>query len=258
MLKREALIIACPGHKGIRGYLPGTLRDIDNYTAYLQSSLGGDWYAGSGGEIYYLINPTAADVVEAISQMRADYSFIVFTGHGFTGKYDKKTYICLEDGDYHISILKSTALWQTMILDCCRGYYIPDGALEEVYSHFDGGLAGLGDPESTRSIFDNYLRKCETGIIRLHASSIGQASMEERSYGGYFSYSLIEGAKIWGAKNKLHNILDLQGSIKLAKQYMDRNFLTTQIPQYVGGRRLRHYPFAVKRKKRPIKLQFMG
>lgn len=256
-LKREALIIACPGQKGIRGYLPGTLRDIDNYSAYLQSSLGGDWYAGNGGEIYYLINPTGQEVANAISLMNVDYSFVVFTGHGFTGKHDKRTYICLEDGNYHISILKTSARRQTVILDCCRGYYLPSGALEEEYSHFDA-ISGIGDVLSTRNIFDNYLKLCETGIIRLHASSIGEASMEEKNYGGYFSYSLIEATKLWGEKNKIHNILELSGAKVLAQKYMNENFLTNQVPRIIGGRRLKYFPFGVKRIRRANRLSLMG
>src|SRR5438093_492807 len=105
-VSRKALIIACPGYRGVQGYLPGTLHDIENYTSYLYSSLGGSW---EEDEIEILTNPTGIEVSRAISRITAHYSFIVYTGHGFTHTGDRTTYIDLDDGEYSISLLNTSS-----------------------------------------------------------------------------------------------------------------------------------------------------
>ncbi len=185
-IARKAIIIACPGQKGQKGYLPGTLKDIESYRGFLNSNLGGAW---SNSEIFPLINPTLKDIKAELNKIDGGYSFIVFTGHGFINPLNNKQYIEIKDGHIWIGELQTRAKWQTLILDCCRGHYSSNEIIGESYQNFSGGglVKSTALDLTFREHFDKNLFKCEQGIIVLFAASAKQAAGEEASFGGYFS-----------------------------------------------------------------------
>src|SRR4051812_32718125 len=108
--ERRALIIYCDNTRS--GRLVGPLRDKDNFLDFLCSRLGGEWIED---EIRALNNPTSFEVKQKVNTFLAgaDYTFIIFTGHGFIDTHDHWQYIELADQSVPASVLRTTAKRQT-------------------------------------------------------------------------------------------------------------------------------------------------
>ena len=122
-MKRKALIIGCFG--GYRGLelLKGASVDLINYQTFLQSNIGGEWHKD---EIIILEETNSSELNNIISSIEADYSFIVFTGHGFINSFSKEDSICLKDKDVSITCLVTSSKRQTIIIDACRENFLDD------------------------------------------------------------------------------------------------------------------------------------
>ena len=86
-MNRKSLIIYCTETNS--GSLTGPRMDNKNIRAYLKSDVGGQWY---DDEIISLENPTISQVRRCIANefVGVDYSFIVFSGHGYIYESDNK------------------------------------------------------------------------------------------------------------------------------------------------------------------------
>lgn len=113
-MDRKALIIGTPGVD-----LPGVAVDMANYQQFLLSPLGGAWYSN---EIVMLKNPTKSDVVAEVNKLGdAEYSMVIFAGHGRHPKMDGSTIVQLRPGvEMDSNELKVGAKKHSLILDCCR------------------------------------------------------------------------------------------------------------------------------------------
>jgi hypothetical protein len=237
---RRALIIHCNDTES--GELDGPLQDNLNFRNYLTSSLGGNWY---NKEIRSLQNPNPTQVAREINGFLngADYTFIIFTGHGFINTDDRnRQYVELSNGDIPISNLKTTAKRQTLIVDACRGFFSPSRELTQplgdVFEHYTG-------KRETRKIFDNAVIKAEEGWTILYAASTNQTALDTEE-GAAYLLSLLKVAENWGNTNKEHNILPINVTHKRAKAYLSENFDTIQVPRKNAEKRKNHFPFAVK------------
>lgn len=237
---RRALIIYCNDTES--GELDGPPHDNQNFCDYLTSSLGGNWY---DEEIRSLQNPSSVQVSNAISRFLngADYTFIIFTGHGYINLDDRKRqYVELTNGDIPVSNLRTTAKRQTLIVDACRGFFSParelTKAFGDVFEHFTG-------KPNTRKIFDNAVLKAEEGWTVLYAASRNQTALDTEE-GAAYLLSLLEVAENWGETNKRHNILPINVAHERAKTYLSENFDTIQVPSQNAEKRINHFPFAVK------------
>lgn len=241
-MTRSALIIACPGEESdAKNYLPGTKVDLENYKNFLQSDYGGKWYSW---EIETLINPTGREVKDAAGNMNSDYSFIVFTGHGGIRKEDEQGFIWLGDDLFPNVILKTQAQKQTIIFDSCRT--VIEGHVKEFSKSILNELRAEQVIDA-RKIFDKHLSICEDGIVELYACSKNESARENAKDGGYYSNSLIKVGKSFGKSVQGRDeVLDLYDANSKAIVYMNENFLTIQSPEYNGGRRRNHFPFAVR------------
>lgn len=72
-------LIRCPGSRN--NHLKGVQRDLESMTRFLQSDKGGSW---KFHEITLLHNPNSFEAREAVQSAIADYSFVYFSGHGYT------------------------------------------------------------------------------------------------------------------------------------------------------------------------------
>lgn len=237
---RRALIIYCNDTES--GKLKGPPHDNQNFRDYLTSNLGGNW---SDEEIHSLQNPSSVQIANEINIFLngADYTFIIFTGHGFINIDDRKRqYVELSNGDISISNLRTTAKRQTLIVDACRGFFSPARGLArdfgDVFEHFTGKT-------STRKIFDNAVLKAEEGWTVLYAASKNQTSLDTEE-GAAYLLSLLEFAKNWGETIKINKILPINVAHKRAKIYLSENFDTIQVPSQNAEKRINHFPFAVK------------
>jgi len=240
-MKRRALIIYCDNTDS--GKLVGPPYDNKYYREFLQSKLGGDW---TDKEILSMRNPNSAWVLRGVTEFLngADYTFTIFTGHGFLNEDDNnRQYIELENKSIAISNLRTTARRQTLIIDACRGYYSPYRELiksfSEQYDHF------IGDPHSTRQMFDNAVLRAEEGWTILYAASENQTALDTGN-GAAYLLSLLKIAEHWEKFNKRNNVLTLKGAHNFAKNYVFDNFDTIQEARMNKEKRLKHFPFAVK------------
>lgn len=242
-MKRRALIIYCDNTES--GKLHGPIKDEENYRNFLTSSLGGDWY---DQEILSLRNPSSVKVVNAIKTFLsdADYTFIIFSGHGFINlDHNKLQYVELLNKSISIKNLTTNAPRQTMIIDACRGYYSPSREILKIigekYEHFIGDIESY----STRKLFEKAVLKAEKGLTILFAASEDESALDTDK-GGSYLLSLLRIAEIWAKKYPKNSILTLKPTHEAAKRYLKTYFLTIQNPTMNLEKRLNYFPFAVK------------
>lgn len=240
-MKRRALIIYCDDTSS--GELTGPPFDNGHYRSFLTNNLGGRW---DDKEILSLRNPKSALITKAVKEFMygADYTFTIFTGHGFINTDDNnRQYLEVGDGDISISSLKTTAKRQTIIIDACRGFYSPTQDIlkgfSEVFEHFTGDLY------STRNIFDKAVMRAEEGLTILYAASRNQTALDTDD-GAAYLLSLLHTAENWEKTDKKTNIIDLKVTHDYAKKYLSNNFDTIQIPTMNKEKRIYYFPFAVK------------
>jgi hypothetical protein len=239
-MRRRALIIYCDNTPS--GPLHGPKWDNANFRDFLQSKLGGEWH---DNEIRSLNNPNSAAVSYTVQNFfkGADYSFIIFSGHGFINSDDdNRQYVELLNKSVSILSLRTSARRQTLIIDACRGYYSPARELLKAFSesrdHF------LGDIESTREFYSNIIMSCEEGWTILYSASRNQTSLDTAT-GGAYLISLLKGFQYWEENDQRSNILDLRVAHQYATNII-KGFETTQIPTMNMEKRLRYFPIAVK------------
>src|ERR1017187_1682387 len=95
-MTRKALIIANPGEEGKSGYCAGVLKDVNSYTRFLMSPIGGLWRAD---EIAVFHKPSRATTMAEVNSLAsADYSITVFSGHGEHSSVSNSTIVELRPG----------------------------------------------------------------------------------------------------------------------------------------------------------------
>lgn len=241
-MKRRALIIYCDNTQS--GPLNGPSIDETNYQAFLQSNLGGDWFSS---EILSLQNPTIQQVRYAILNhlANADYTFMIFSGHGYIDTNDGGLQYCeLSGGSTPLRNLWSSAKRQTIIVDACRGFYSRRHVLLEKSFSGIGDLSNFEGIPSTRDLFTRAVLNCNEGKIALYAAGRNQSALDTAG-GGAYLLSLLKVAEIWENRNSNNNVLSLKNVHSGAKAYMKDNFETIQVPQ-IHPERQNYFPLAVK------------
>lgn len=239
-MNRRALIIYSDNTDS--GYLAGPSKDGDNLIEYLTCSLGGHWYER---EILLLSNPNWQEVIAVINSSfveDADYTFIVFSGHGYINAENNQQYIELSNGDLGIRKLITPAPRQTLIIDSCRGYYTP--SIDEAIKGFSGSIAYYSGRKSTRSLFEKAVMRSERGLSILFAADEDESAADSDE-GGAYLLSLLRSAERWSESSD-KNILPLNIAHRIAVRYMRNNFETIQNPSMNKEKRRRNFPFAVK------------
>lgn len=239
-MKRRALIVCCDNTSS--GKLVGALQDARNIRNFLMSSGGGQWY---DKEIGVLRNPSEKKVYTAINTFMkgADYTFIVFSGHGFFHSEIKKQFLELADNDVPLKSLITNSRRQTIIVDACRGYYSP---LKE---KLDEEFRGMGDVYhfeklDERFLFDRAVMQAEEGLTVLYSSSKNESSLDSPS-GGAYIFSLLTYAQKWATRNREYTHLSIKTAHLGAIPLMKAKFNTIQKPVMNREKRINHFPIAV-------------
>uniref|UniRef100_UPI00352B50C3 caspase family protein n=2 Tax=Bacteria TaxID=2 RepID=UPI00352B50C3 len=211
-----------------------------NYQEFLQTKLGGEWH---DNEIESLRNPTAIRIKQKINNFLngADYTFIIFSGHGFTAIENDAQYLEVSGGDIVLYDLKTNARRQTVILDACRGF---DSVNNELLKSLDE-TAFIGTISSTRQLFDRAVLSAEAGWSILFSADVDESAVDTPEGGGYL-FSLIKAAEIWSETDSRQLILPLNSVHLYATTYLNTHFYTTQNPVMLKERRRNYFPFAVK------------
>lgn len=245
-MKRRALLIG-PDFQD----LPGVKADINAWHSFLTSPMGGAWGEAEICDTSKVISGqvlTWQELDPLVQQaFCADYIFIVFSGHG--GTYRKEmdaynlpeTYIYLNDKECISErklIPKGYGKRCTVLLDCCR---TPDNNIPNIKtaSRIDES-AQLLAKALARKCFDDELAKCEFGLTRIYSTAPGYAAADTPS----FTQCMIARAKeVLLLSDK--QVLTLREATALASELLEREH-GVQIPVYNAGRRLHHFPFAVR------------
>jgi hypothetical protein len=241
---RRALLIACTGKKGTQGYIPGTLVDKNSYNNYLKSYTGGSW---DNNEIIRLENPTKEDVEFAIYSMKiADFSFVVFSGHGGTYKTDNRVVIELGDEELNISGLRTSSDRQITILDTCRTYI--SEPLEKIAKSFTIAESQL-EFINSRKIYEDAIMSCNRGNITLFSCGKNEGANDDGVLGGYFSYSLLQYCENWARLKESSSILNIHIAFEYAKKYLHSYLTTNQNPEISPSIRSNWFPFAISKNR---------
>ena len=242
MVTRKAILIGNSGGYRNLSLLKGVEKDLDNYYSFLLSKVGGEWLPE---EIRILKDVNSIELIDVISHSVADYTFVVFCGHGTISTYTATDTISLVDIDLQIGKLVNPSKKQTIVIDACGRANIPNGIKTNVLNSIK--LEQKEKKEiSTRIAFDEAIIKNSKGLILLFSGFPNDVSGDGEVCGGYFSYSLIKAGLDWGNKEKQGNILTLDNAVDNAKIILNTSFTTKQRPEMSGQiRRLTFPPFAV-------------
>ena len=231
-MQRRAFLIG-GDYKDPDNALSGVRADILAWKRFLMSSLGGNWYEN---ELMDLSGQSKAQVLEALQGGRSiDYSLVCFSGHGYLTKdrFGFSMTMTLINDDIEMSEreLNPGSPWTMIVFDCCRR-----GADNEKVA-FSNEALNMSYQRDTRTLFEEELQKCERGLVKVFAANEGQAADDYRS----FSRVLIEVAN--GMVGTCRDgILRINDAVRFASEEMP----SQQTPVYMGGRRLHHFPLAVK------------
>jgi len=239
-MTRRALIIYCDNTG--EELLEGPYYDNQNFVSFLTSPLGGDWY---NSEIKSLHNPKVSDVKASISGFMsgADYTLILYSGHGATERNSNLQLLELSNGNISILDLRTIAPKQLMIFDTCREY--PEVKNEDMVKLAKMLEEMNANRKSTRELFNLCLSKSGDGLSVMYSSSLNQASLDSKE-GGYYLLSLLGVAKEWEKNNNQDQCLDIREAHIASINYMKLNFPTIQKPEMAGEKRNVYFPFAVK------------
>ncbi len=242
MVSRKAILIANPGEYGAENYCEGVNKDMENYTAFLKSPLGGFWY---DYEIEKFNKPSSNVVRDAIQSIKSvTYSMIIFCGHGWYSERQRSTILELNKSDHIDSAdLRNGSKKHTLILDCCRKI--------EPFEFSEGLKAAMRkvftlNPTDCRKYYDLRIEECEATLVVMHACSINETAGDNSENGGYYSFSLIERAKDWaGTTSTKPSIFSVVSAHDSASPNVKRLSGNRQNPQIEKPRSAKYFPFAI-------------
>lgn len=212
--------------------------DIALWGEFLQCDEGGAW---EESEILDASRFGRGALLSELAQANSyDYALIVFAGHGFTTKTDlpwTELNLILESGE---TVLERELNPGTprccIVLDCCRAR---GENIEALMEHRK--LASLEETYAavrSREAYDTALEQSEMGAVSVYATGDNSAAADKRS----FSQHLIRSATNWSHSN--FGVLNIKDAVNIGTEELIKTY-PQQHPEYQGGRRLKHYPFAV-------------
>ena len=250
-MTRKAIIIGNNTGKNAPAYLSGVNHDLINYQAYLKSVAGGEWYQG---EIEILHNLKKKEILEKVNHCGADYSFVVFTGHGFLNSNNNLTYACVEDDYISEDELSTKSYKKSLILDCCRQKEVLVESLSDGSRALTKSLSNKIENMATRQLiainsrkkFDSALQNSSNGYFKGYSCSVDQTSGDNPSLGGLFSTELIKVGYAFGSVSNLHSeTLSIKKTLLQVIANFENNRLTKeQTPTHKTNMELTP-PFAI-------------
>lgn len=273
-MTRKAIIIGNNTGHGASKFLAGVTLDLQNYRDYLISAGGGSWNFTTLGntEVKILENANRATILAEIRNCNADYSFVVFTGHGYMKSKDELTYICVADGEISEDELRTASSKQSLILDCCREkefvvenkayvnaagktsrqlFTINESAkMFTLKNSYDNGTFDLNKSKSleknirgttsgriitnARNKFDNALIWTSAGIFKGYACSVDETSGDNPTAGGIFSTAFInEGKKFSNVDNSSAETLAIRDAFIRTQTTLELDPLNLQKPAFI-------------------------
>jgi hypothetical protein len=212
--------------------------DVAQWGEFLQSNEGGAW---NESEILDASHLDRAKLLNELARMNSsDYSLIVFVGHGFTTTTDlpwTELRLILESGEtVQERELNPGSPRCSIVLDCCR---TRGENLETIMEHRKtASLKEAYAAVRSRQAYDTAAVQAEMGAVTVYATGDNTEAIDK----GSFSQHLIRSATNWAQTNL--GILTIKDAVRNGAEELAKRH-PQQRPEYNGGRRLRHYPFAV-------------
>lgn len=241
-MKRQAILIGAPGMENTKKYLHGVEYDIQNYIKFLKSPTGGAW---DKSEIIAVKNPDKDKLINAVKKIDADYLLTVFTGHG-AYSLQGQTILAINRSQYLTfnNLISSKVPKQMFIIDACRSFVDSgiSGFLGEELRSFPSRLLKT----NARQLFENYVSRCENGVIVCYSCSVGETSFDSND-GGYFTTSLLDTTQRWVEKPSKFNILPIHHAFTKTKNFIITHLTDEQTPQLKANKQRKFYfPFAIR------------
>lgn len=240
-MKRRALIIGSPDKD-----IPGVYDDMKNYRAFLKSFGGGAWYEQ---EIITLESPTTLQLNIQLELLKsADYSFLVFAGHGGYSEYRRATMLHLNPStQINENDLKVGAPKRTVIFDACR-VLIDKKPLREAMAKSVIALDNYRSLDQSRNLFERSIDDCHPGIAILYGCNIGESAGDIEGIGGRYSAALLEIASGWAnfGSNQVGTALSISDAHNETAKLVSVRSGTTQNPKAEFPRTVPRFPLAVK------------
>lgn len=237
-MERRALIIYCDK---VGTHLTGPPYDNRNFRSHLKRNIGGNWIES---EIKSLRNPTSSLVKDYMDRFvnYADYSLVVFSGHGFINQADNFQYLECADRPICIKEIVSKAPRQTIIIDACSGFFNPEE--DEIIKSITEFREFSGE-RSTRELFDSAVLIAEAGISVLASSGVGEAS-HDTDFGGAYAVSVLKACENWKQTDTKHQVYTIKQAHEEGTRIMYHDYITIQHPLLYPEKRQRYFPLAVK------------
>ncbi|MEI6197031.1 MAG: hypothetical protein WCS42_22170, partial [Verrucomicrobiota bacterium] len=193
-------------------------------------------------EIICQQNPGLDSILKSVTEAKgAEYSLVYFAGHGEVVKTDlpwPETRMQLGSGQtISEREINPGSPRCTLIMDCCSR--TPEQDEKKLLVRTSMLLEHGKDRAEFRNLYQQSLTAAESGLVKIIVTKVGGSAAGTHS----FTQHLLNEANIWTSNNR--GILYLGDAVELAKNSMKRENPQQQ-PEYQGGRRLRHFPFAVQ------------
>ena len=183
-MKRKALLI------GNSNGLAGVKLDISNFTKFLMSDVGGQWY---DTEIITKMNPTKVGLLNTIASLKnenPDFVFVLFSGHG---AFNNNTILELNANEEYIreTDLIGIAKRQISIFDCCRNVI---DLKEYDLSESTRMIKAFSATANIRHRYEMRIMQAIEQQIQLYACSINESSLDTEK-GGMYTKNLLSSAR---------------------------------------------------------------
>lgn len=198
-ITKRALLISNPGEQGAENYARGVYVDIRNYERFLNSPQGGAW---ESNEIETMGRPDKGEVKLKIAEFaRYDYTFVMFTGHGWYSAPDKDRILELRKGEEIASQdLLRYAKKRVLIMDCCQvvqAESLLEKAARMVLFASERRTPRTPSREACRKLFLKGIENAPGGAVTISSCDIDERSWDSDSSGGRYNSSLIGCAEAW-------------------------------------------------------------
>jgi hypothetical protein len=250
-ITRRALLIANPGEAGQENYCRGVYADINNYRHFLTSAPGGAWNPEI--EIKYLNKPTKKELaIPLIKCELADYSFILFTGHGYFSEDLQEPVLELGSGEtICLSELLAPNTKRTVVLDCCQKIHKTE-LLEErniIKAAMAESRRREPDREACRRIFDEEIEAAAVSAVIPQSCHKDEYSTADDELGSRYATSLIVTGERWARQQATAawpaESCSIVAAHKYASEMTTRLSAGDQNPTITKAKSGPYFPFAV-------------
>lgn len=236
-MTRKALIIGSPDAQ-----IPGVYADMRNYRDFFKSPSGGGWYEH---EITTLENPSASAVRECVRALQiADYSVVIFAGHGYYSAARRCTMVQLQSNiEMEEHELKIGAKKHTLIIDACR-VVVDDRVLKKAMESV-AILSARTSTNSSRQVFDSAIARCAPGLATMYSCALNETAGDIKDVGGRYSSSLLQVSSEWADASGV-GVLSVSDAQERAIPLVQKQSGGRQNPTHDFPRTVPRFPFAVK------------